>query len=350
MEPVRYPGNPIIRPEDVPPSADGLEVVGAFNAGAVQVGEETFLLLRVAEAARCTDPDTVPIVTADPDRGEIRVVSIPKNSPGLDLSDPRQVIYGGHRYLSSLSHLRLARSRDGYHFQVDARPTIVPRSRYETYGIEDPRITYLAEEDRYLITYTAVSNLGIAVGLMETRDFVDFRRLGIIFTPDNKDVAVFPGTVQGHYAVLHRPSSSHLGSPDIWIAFSDNLQYWGNNHHLLGRRPGMWDGIRVGAGAPPLLTPEGWLEIYHGANEDNSYFLGAVLLDRQDPTRVLARSQDPVMSPIMGYERTGFFNNTVFTCGVVPGPGEQLRIYYGAADKVTAVADTTLGAVMDSLR
>ncbi|MBE3575866.1 MAG: glycoside hydrolase family 130 protein [Firmicutes bacterium] len=355
MEPVRFSGNPIVRPQDVAPSAPGLEVIGAFNAGAVQFGEETVLLLRVAETAKIIDPEYVPIVTADPAEGAVRVIQVPRDSPDLDMTDPRQIIYRGRRYLSTVSHLRLARSRDGRHFTIDRHATVAPRTPYEIYGIEDPRITPLGEEGgeggrRFLVTYTAVSDRGVCVGLLETRDFVEFRRLGIIFTPDNKDVVIFPSAIDGRYVVLHRPSGSYLGSQDIWLAYSDNLLYWGDHRHLVPRRPGMWDGARVGAGAVPFKTPEGWLEIYHGADSQNHYYLGAVLLDLHDPSKVLARSRDPLMSPLETYEQTGFFKNTVFTCGVVPQADGGLRIYYGAADQVTAVADTTLDAVMDSLR
>ena len=349
MRVTRYEGNPIIRTQDVKPTNDELEVIGVFNPGAVQSGDEVILLLRVAEMARQNESHVVAVPVVDPESEEIKVLHFPKESPDINLSDPRSVVYKGRTYLSCLSHLRVARSKGGIHFQVDDKPTFPPQGRYETYGVEDPRITALPD-GRFVISYTAVSGFGICVGLAETRDFKEFHRIGIVLPPDNKNVAVFPEKVNGSYIMMHRPSASHIGSSEIWLAFSNDLKHWGEHSHLLGIRPGSWDSARIGAGAPPVRTPEGWLAIYHGAKEqDNTYYLGAVLLDLDEPTKVLARSREPIMSPQAPYEQTGFFSNVVFACGVVPTSDGKLRIYYGAADEVTAVAEITIDEVMDSL-
>ena len=344
----RYEHNPILSPRDIPPSSPDLEVVGVFNAGAACYGDEIVLLLRVAERPISADGRGVgiPVVDLSGPEPRLDVRWIDRDAPGLDLSDPRWIVYQGKGYLSTISHLRLARSRDGFHFTVDPRPTILPSTPYEVYGIEDPRITPI--DGVYYVAYTAVSPRGIAVSLIETTDFQRFERIGIVFPPDNKDVALFPARVGGRYAALHRPSNLWLGTPDIWVAYSPDLLHWGDHHWTAGVRPDMWDGDRVGAGAVPIDTPEGWLAIYHGA-AGSRYCLGTLLLDKEQPHRVLARSRDPIMTPIEPYERSGFFGAVVFTCGAVQRPDGEVLVYYGAADATLAVAITTVDELMSTL-
>ena len=116
-------------------------------------------------------------------------------------------------------------------------------------------------------------------------------------------------------------------------------------------RWGMWDELRTGASAVPFKTERGWLELYHGVDRETTYAMGAVLLDLADPRRVLARSASPILSPTEIYECMGLFNDTVFSCGVVPlgENGERIRMYYGAADSVVAAADFDVREILDSL-
>lgn len=350
MEAIRYEGNPIIRPEDVEPSSEAVRVVGVFNPAAVQVGGETILLMRVAESLREADPDWVSVPVVDPISRELRAICLPRSSPDIDVSDPRLVVYRGRAYLTSVSHLRLARSRDGRHFDVERHPVLAPDRAYETYGIEDPRITHLAD-GRFIISFSAVSEHGVCVELAETPDFANFRRLGIVLPPENRNAAVFPEKIGGRYVMMHRPNSEPFGSSGIWLAFSDDLVHWGDHRFLAGARRGHWDSARIGAGAPPLKTRHGWLAIYHGAAlESNAYCLGALLLDLHDPTRVLARSREPLLLPWAPYETQGFYPNVVFACGVIYHSNDRLLIYYGAADHVIALAEMGLDELMDSLR
>ena len=111
----------------------------------------------------------------------------------------------------------------------------------------------------------------------------------------------------------------------------------------------MWDSARVGAGASPIKTSEGWLEIYHGANAEHRYCLGALLLDSKDPSIVLARSQEPIMEPIANYELTGFFGNVVFTNGHWV-EGDTIHLYYGASDEVICAADFSIKRILATLQ
>ena len=385
----RLAENPLITPADVKPSLPALEVVSAFNAAAARVGDEIILLLRVAERPR-TDieppagamtldlngpepvlrplppghrmDELVGMCFLDPAAEPVAVVVayLPRDLPGLDLSDPRTIRYQNPTgpmaevtatpvdYLSQMSHLRVARSRDGVHFTVDEHPAMTPLTYLEEYGIEDPRATLI--DGVWQITYVSVSQLGITTSRATTKNFRIFAREGMIFLPDHKDVVIFPGRVRGRYVALTRPMPGSFSRIcGIWIAFSDDLATWGGHEPLAMPRWEMWDEVRTGASAVPFLTKEGWLELYHGVDRHSRYSMGALLLDADDPRKVLARSATPILSPDEPYERVGLFANTVFSCGHVMLDDDRLRLYYGAADSVTAAADLSVQGILDSL-
>lgn len=356
MAPRRSPANPVLTPASVQPSRPDFRVVGAFNPAATLHQGETILLVRVAEApldapahSRLPHEAVAPVVDATTD--DVVVHRWPADTPGLDTSDPRTITVGGRTWLTSLSHLRVARSRDGIAFDVEPTPAIRPTGALEAFGAEDARITRV--DDTYWINYTAVSPHGIATALASTRDFRTFERHGIAFPPNNRDVTIFPETFGGRYCALHRPMPEGIGEPAIWIAWSPDMLAWGHHAFVAGPREGMWDDLKVGGGAPPVRVRhpgyDGWLAVYHGVRRENhEYALGALLLDRGDPGRVIARSREPILRPETPYEREGFFGGVVFTCGLVEMDG-GLRVYYGAADGVTAVADLSMDEILAGL-
>lgn len=326
----RYERNPVVTKEQVMPSRPGFEVIGAFNAGVARHKGEILLLIRVAEKPVGSSAAAVPYAVYDHTINKMVMKEFKKDAKGVDTSDPRVIFTPGQNYLTSTSHFRLAHSFDGFHFIIDEKPLLTPGNEYEAFGIEDPRITEL--NGRYYITYSSASECGIVTMLASTKDFQSIRREGVIFPPEDKDALLFPKKVGGKYYALHRPSSSMYGKLDIWIAESSNLHEWGNHRRIAGIRPGLWDGARVGAGAVPFLTDKGWVEIYHGADEDNRYCLGVLLLDKREPWKVLARSKKPLIVPEAPYETRGFFGNVIFSCGAVVD-GEKIFVYYGAADE-----------------
>jgi predicted GH43/DUF377 family glycosyl hydrolase len=347
----RAPENPIVTPAMVLPSRPDLEVVGVFNPGVTQFGDDVILLLRVSEAPRRVSPSIVaaPIYNADTRRLEIKHWQAGPNGP--DVSDPRVVVADGRTWLTSMSHLRIARSTDGIHFQAEGLPTLGPSSKYESFGIEDPRITRI--DDKYWINYTAVSELGIATALASTTDFKTFDRHGVIFPPPNRDVTIFPQKINGRYVALHRPMPEGLGQPAIWLASSSDMLSWGGHALVASPRKGKWDDVKIGGGAVPFRVHvnrrDAWLAIYHGVTGNPpTYSLGALLLDLYDPSKVISRSRDPILAPEAPYEREGFFGRVVFTCGAIAG-GDLVRVYYGAADGVTAVADLSLDEILSGL-
>jgi predicted GH43/DUF377 family glycosyl hydrolase len=342
----RFEQNPLLRPADVRPSRDDMVVECLLNPGVFRYRGRTGLLLRVAERpAQESGWVSVPVIEPTEPSG-IRILRFAQNDPDLTPVDPRVFRYKQVMYLTTLSHLRLAWSDDGVHFVADARPTLLGAGTYEAFGIEDCRVTQIG--DTYYLSYTAVSLSGVCVGLISTTDWVEFKRHGLIFGPHNKDVALFDERLDGQYLALTRPSGVDIGGNFIWLARSPDLIHWGQHQCLARVRPGMWDEERVGGGAAPIRTERGWLEIYHGATRAHRYCLGGLLLDLEDPSHVLARSENPIMEPTSPYEMEGFFGHVVFTNGHVVD-GDTVTVYYGAADEIVCGAKFSLDEIVKSL-
>jgi beta-1,2-mannobiose phosphorylase / 1,2-beta-oligomannan phosphorylase len=347
----RYAGNPILVPSQLAPSRPDFEVVGVFNPGVIRVGDETVLLLRVAEAPLEVPEDHVAAPIFDPAAKNVVVRTWAKATPGLNISDSRLIVVDGDTYLTSISHFRRARSKDGFHFEVDSKPAFSALDPLEAFGVEDPRITRIG--DTYWVNYTAVSSAGISTALASSLDLLNFERHGVIFSPPNRDVTIFPEQIHGRYWALHRPMPEDIGRPAIWLASSPDLLAWGGHRLVASARPGMWDDLKIGGGAVPFRVQvngrAAWLAIYHGVTQSPlTYSLGALLLDGGDPGRVLGRSREPILFPEASYELKGFFANVTFTCGL-HAEGDLVRIYYGASDGVTCVADLSLAQILAGL-
>lgn len=279
----------------------------------------------------------------------------------------------------------LAESTDGVHFKrVSDQPVFGPSTDGpDSGGVEDPRIVKFG--DAYYVTYAyrpyppgrywtfehdeiqlpesdeftpAVYKYNIAnTGLALTKDFRTWRRLGRMTQPnlDNRDVILFPEKIGGKYALLHRPKEwigEEYGCtyPSVWITFSDDMMVWNEKSHLLiTGREGTWE-EKVGGNTPPLKTDSGWLVLYHGVENRGTgrYRVGVVLLDLQDPTQVIARSEDWIMEPEYYYELEGFYNGCVFPTGNVIVDG-TLYVYYGGADKYVCMASCNVQELLNYL-
>jgi predicted GH43/DUF377 family glycosyl hydrolase len=261
------------------------------------------------------------------------------------------------------SCLVLALSSNGVDIdEIQDRPAIAREERYEEWGVEDPRITYLADESLYAITYTGYSADGPRVCLITTDDLLEprrYRRHGPRIPGDNKNCVIFPEKIDGRYVILHRPM------PRIECSRTPSLEAdWpANGVPLLGPEPETWRSSRVGAGTPPIRTRVGWLFAFHGATsvkEGNVYSMGWCVLDLHDPETVLYVSDAPALVPEEPYEielgsipqcdpgnfRTGI--RVVFPQGLVE-LGDDLLVYYGAADVSVAAARVGKDALIASL-
>ncbi len=254
------------------------------------------------------------------------------------------------------SHLCAARSADGFtNWKIDRSPTFMPDTgRYpeEIWGLEDPRVTWLEELKQYAIVYTSYSMGGPGVSLATTKNFKTFKRFGVIMPPEDKDAALLPRRVKGRWVLIHRPmgSTAAMGS-HIWISCSPDLRHWGSHRLILeARKGGWWDANKIGLSPPPLETADGWLCIYHGVRVTASgsiYRLGLALFDLDRPERCLLRGDTWVFGPQEPCEKSGDVDNVVFPCGYTVGKnGDDLNLYYGAADTCIGVATARIGDLL----
>jgi predicted GH43/DUF377 family glycosyl hydrolase len=243
--------------------------------------------------------------------------------------------------LDYTSRIGYAISEDGVHFKRLDQPLLKPQGERETRGVEDPRVTYLADEGRFIMAYTAFSPLGITPMFAESSNLLTWKRIGpLVKGEDNKDHVLFPRKIGGRYVAFHRRP------PSIWIAFSDDLYEWEDFAVVFHPREDNWDCKRVGAGGLPIETELGWLVIYHAYDFDHIYRFGACLLALDDPCQVLARPQEYIMEPEEIWELKGEVPRAIFSVAnpVVDG---TIYVYYGAADRVIGLATCSLKELLE---
>lgn len=254
------------------------------------------------------------------------------------------------------SHLTAARSQNGVdNWEIDAQPTLAPDpANYpeELWGIEDARITYVPELEKYAVVYAAYSRGGPGVSLALTRDFREFERYGNIMPPEDKDAALFPHRIGDNWAMIHRPIG-RIGA-HIWVSYSPDLRHWGSHKMILeARRGAWWDAWKIGLSPPPIETERGWLMLYHGVRSTGAgclYRLGMALFDLNTPEKCLQRGTTWVFGPEEPYERFGDVGNVVFPCGYTIGAdGDTLNMYYGGADTCIALATASIRELLDWL-
>lgn len=292
----RYEKNPILSAKDISTGA-----VCVFNSGFVHVGEETVGLINVWD-------------------------------------------------LQWIPRFFVGRSKDGIHFDIGTKTLAVPPDEYPYVpheGIFDTRITPLDGE--YYITYNVASRLGGRIMLAKTRDFASLETLGFITGPDHRNCCLFPRKIGNYYVRLERPmGEGDLG--DIYISYSPDLLFWGKTKLLLEKNHRYWASAKIGAGAPPLETEEGWLVIYHACRKSMNgmvYNMGCMLLDRDDPSVIRGHMNQCLLSPECIYERVGMVPNVVFpTAALRRKDSREVWIYYGAADTCIGLAIADLDELL----
>jgi predicted GH43/DUF377 family glycosyl hydrolase len=300
----RHPGNPILSAEDWP-----YPVNSVFNPGATTHEAETVLLARVED-------------------------------------------------LRGISHLTVAHSANGVDgWVIDAEPLLAPEFDVESeqWGLEDPRVVWVDELKRWVITCTAYGPAGPAVYLATTADFTSVERHGIVRQAEDKNAALMPYRLDGRWILLHRPKTEFGGARgEILLSRSPDLISWSAPEQVLRPRAGAWwDSLRIGLGPPPLRTEHGWLLVYHGVKDTISgevYRVGLALLDHDEPTRVLRRLPTWALAPLAPYERIGDVPNVIFPCGLVHDmPSGEIRLYYGAADSTICLATAQLDDLLEAV-
>ncbi|WP_434630745.1 glycosidase [Thermoanaerobacterium thermosaccharolyticum] len=236
------------------------------------------------------------------------------------------------KYGKYISRLGYAVSKDGINFMRLDKPVLSNDVEQELRGCEDPRIVKI--DDTYYMMYTGFGDRtdeDYRICLATSKNLINWERKGVVLDEPNKDAALFPEKINGNYVMFHRRY------PDIWIAYSNDLKNWFNHKSIIKPIKGTWESSRVGVAGPPIRTKDGWFLIYHAADEDNVYRLGAALLDINDPSIVLARQKEPILEPELDWEKNGFISNVVFSCGNAV-KGDDIYVYYGGADTVIGVA------------
>ena len=249
----------------------------------------------------------------------------------------------------------LGRSQDGIHWNFDEKPIpfedeegklFMPKYAY------DPRLVKV--EDTYYIIWCQ-DFYGAAIGMAKTKDFKKFVRVENPFLPFNRNAVLFPRKINGNFVMLSRPSDSgHTPFGDVFLSESPDLTFWGKHRHVMGRSEEWWESLKIGGGAAPIETSEGWLMFYHGVTGTCNgyvYSIGGVILDKDEPSKVKYRCNTFLITPEEWYEERGFVPNVCFPCATIHDAATgRIAIYYGAADSYVAMAFTTLDDIIDYIK
>jgi len=307
----RYPGNPVLSAKDVPYKSDLV-----FNAGVAKYQGKYVMVFR--------------------------------NDYGYS---------GGNNFEGT--NIGIAYSDDGIRWDVSSKPCFELKDN-EIIRAYDPRLTVM--EDRVYICFAVDTHHGIRGGIAVTDDFEKFEILSLS-APDNRNMVLFPEKIGGKYVRLERPftvySRGGIDRFDIWMSDSPDLHYWGNTQFVLGVEHVPFANDKIGPAAPPVKTPYGWLTTFHAVDIDRTrgkngwediwqkrYSAGIMLLDLNDPSKVLGMSKMPLIAPETAYERNGFRNDVIFPGGMILEENGEVKIYYGAADTVECLATADVEALV----
>jgi predicted GH43/DUF377 family glycosyl hydrolase len=293
----KYEGNPVMSPDKMPEP-----VLYTFNPGAIKHNGEYILMMD------CTTLDDI------------------------------------HRFW-------IARSRDGYHFTPDPAPVNwpAPDPIHPETCTYDPRITKIRDE--YILLYASdLSQNEARIGIVRTHDFKTFERVSIGSDLGNRNGCLFPELFDGLYVRFDRPFGNEMSPCYMWISYSPDLVFWGKSRPVMYKGQPFHDGYKMGAGAVPIRTDKGWLEIYHTVSQTCNgfiYRLKACLLDLNDPSQVIGYTRDFLLWPEHDYEMKGRVMNVVFTCNALLEDDGMVKVYYGAADTNICLAEARLDDLME---
>lgn len=353
----------LLTPNEIVPTLKTFRVRGVFNPAAVRLPNKKILLFaRVAETPYHNDKTFVAPRFAGEGQSQIVIERIGRGKMRLceDFFLMNDEIYR----LPTLSHIRkIFLDKSGLNVEkIHHSPDFAGMTEDGDFGTEDPRITHIRKEKIYAMTYVSVSmSSGVSTSLAVSKDLKNWKRLGIIFRQQNKDVVIYPEKINGYYVAMQRPEGTMIfDKPSIWLSYSKDLVFWGRDKPILKPRRSGWDSLRIGAGAVPIKTAEGWLEIYHGVHLRNRknpasrkvYSAGAVLFDLKNPEKVLGRSptNKPLFRPQYKFEKEGFHDDVVFPTAAIPDlDGKSVLVYSGAADSNITVRKIRIKGILNSL-
>lgn len=291
-----------------------------------------------------------PIIGRNPVKGVARIF----NSAVMPYGDEFIGVFRGEQ-TNGVSFIYLGRSKDAIHWEFDEQKinftdeegnSFMPAYAY------DPRLVKV--EDTYYIIWCQ-DFFGAAIGMAKTKDFKTFTKMELPFLPFNRNAVLFPRKINGNYMMLSRPSDSgHTPFGDIFISESPDLVYWGKHRHVMSRSYEWWESLKIGGGAAPIETSEGWLLFYHGVSGTCNgyvYSIGGAILDINEPSKVLYRCETFLLTPEEWYEERGFVPNVCFPCATIHDPDtNRIAIYYGCADSYVGLAFCYLDEIVDYIK
>ncbi len=273
------------------------------------------------------------------------------NSAVMPFGDGFVGVFRGEQR-DGIPHVYFGRSKDALHWEFDPEKIDFRDATGESFQplyAYDPRLVRV--EDTYYIIWCQ-DMYGAAIGMAETKDFTSFTRLENPFLPYNRNAVLFPRKINGNFVMLSRPcDNGHTAFGDIFVSESPDMVYWGRHRHVMGRGERWWENLKIGGGAAPIETDKGWLMFYHGVvNTCNGYVysVGAAILDIDEPSRVLHRCGNYILTPEEWYEERGFVPNVCFPCATIhDSETGRIALYYGCADSYVGVAYTTAQEIYD---
>lgn len=291
-----------------------------------------------------------PVIGRNPVKGVARIF----NSAVMPYGDGFIGVFRGEQ-VDGVPHIYLGRSDDGIHWQFDGEKIAFvdeEGNSFQPIYAYDPRLVKV--EDTYYIMWCQ-DFYGASIGLAKTTDFKTFVRVENPFLPFNRNAVLFPRKIDGKFVLLSRPSDSgHTPFGDVFLSESPDLVYWGRHRHVMGKSPEWWESVKIGGGAAPIETSEGWLMFYHGVTGTCNgyvYSIGGVILDIDDPSVVRYRCKNFLLTPQEWYEERGFVPNVTFPCATIhDGATGRIAIYYGAADTYVGLAFTEADRIVSYIK
>ncbi len=291
-----------------------------------------------------------PVVDRNPIDGVARIF----NSAVVPYEDGFIGVFRGEQ-TNGVPYVYLGRSKDALHWTFDSEkvPFVDEEGNpFMPVYAYDPRLVRV--EDTYYIIWCG-DFYGAAIGMAKTKDFKTFIRIENPFIPFNRNAVLFPRRINGNYVMLSRPSDSgHTPFGDIFLSESPDMTYWGRHRHVMSAGHEWWESVKIGGGAAPIETSEGWLLFYHGvATTCNGfvYSIGGAILDIDHPSIVRYRCENFLLTPEAEYEERGFVPNVVFPCATIHDPEtNRIALYYGAADSVVGVAFCNMDDIIDYIK
>ena len=291
-----------------------------------------------------------PITGRNPAPGVARIF----NSAVVPWQDGFIAVFRGEQ-VNGIPHVYQGSSKDGIHWNIDPEKVPFVNEKGESFlplYAYDPRLVKV--EDTYYAMWCQ-DFYGASIGMAKTKDFKTFTRVENPYIPFNRNAVLFPRKVNGRYLLLSRPSDSgHTPFGDIWLSQSPDMTFWGMHRHVMSSGGPWWEGVKIGSGAAPIETSEGWLLFYHGASSTCNglvYSFGAAILDINEPSKVLYRCENFLLTPEEWYEERGFVPNVCFPCATLQDPDTgRIAIYYGAADTYLGLAFTQVDLLVDYIK